>query len=110
MNTPHSQRRALGAALRHIYAHNWRKGLCAECGRFCHIADVGIFYGSCTDMEPPEPEFFCTRCAVRKLNQAIKNPTTVSINCWWVKPYYVSVAKAVLRHKRKIEGKWQKRE
>lgn len=73
---------------------------CCECGRFCLPADSGVMYGGCTDMEPPEADYFCPRCAQQLLKKAQRTPESITAGCWWHKPNYVSVAKSILRHRR----------
>jgi len=74
---------------------------CSECGRFCIPQDSGTMYGSYNDYEPPEDVLLCPRCADRKMAEAIRAPATIIVGCWWRKPDYVSVAKSILRHRRK---------
>lgn len=69
---------------------------CEECGKFCQPYDHGTYYGSCTDIEPPEPSYFCKKCVKRKL----EHPETIISGCWWLKPDYVRIAKSILRHRR----------
>ena len=71
---------------------------CEECGRFCVPVDNGTYYGSVTDLEPPEPSFFCKKCVIKKL----KEPNKIIVNCWWLKPNFVSVSKSIARHNKKI--------
>lgn len=69
---------------------------CSECGRFCVPYDKGTYYGSCNDLEPPDPLFFCKKCVEKKLEE----PERVISRCWWIKPNYVRVAKSIVRHRR----------
>ena len=75
---------------------------CSRCGRFCVPKDEGTYYGSCNDTEPNEPEFFCAHCAQAETAEAIAAPDRVIINCWWMKPDFVRVAKSILRHRRSL--------
>lgn len=72
-----------------------------SCGRFCIPADRGTHYGAAPDLDEPEETFWCPRCASAELQYAITTPEKVIIACWWRKPYYVRVAKSILRHRRK---------
>lgn len=77
---------------------------CCNCGRFLSYSppvDYGIYYGSYYHMEPPEPSEYCPKCANEMMQRAIKNPESVITDCWWIKPNYVSVAKSILRHRRR---------
>lgn len=78
---------------------------CEICGKFCRSYDKGMLYGYAGSMEPPEPSYFCEKCTKKQL----KNPEKVIINCWWIKPTFVSVAKAINRHNRKIMHGYRKR-
>lgn len=69
---------------------------CEECGRFCKPIDSGTYYGNATDLDPPDPSFFCKKCVDKRL----KSPDTVIIGCWWHKPNFVSIAKSIRRHKK----------
>jgi len=71
---------------------------CEECGKFCIPYDSGTYYGSVTDIDPPDTSYFCKKCVDKKL----KEPNRIIINCWWLKPNFVSIAKSILRHKRHI--------
>jgi len=73
---------------------------CSECGQFCRPVDSGTFYGHCNDTDPPDPDFFCARCAKRNMDEAIKTPERIISRCWWIKPDYVLVAKSILRNRR----------
>lgn len=75
---------------------------CSCCGQFCWPHDSGTYYGSYFDLEPPDPEIFCKRCARKLMQGAVDNPEKVIVGCWWIKPDYVRVAKSILRHQRKI--------
>ena len=75
---------------------------CERCGRFCEPVDQGVYYGGCEDIEPPDTSYFCARCAEQNMQEAITSPDTVISGCWWIKPAYVVVAKALLRHARKV--------
>jgi len=81
--------------------HEWERIRCYECGRFCIPADDGTFYGGPCDLEPPDTSFFCPVCAKRRMDVAMHKPEKVILGCWWIKPDYVAVAKAVLRHRRR---------
>jgi len=72
---------------------------CHICGRFCQPADVGALFNFST-LEEPEDLFFCPRCAGSKLSQAMQKPESLVFGCWWHKPYYIRVAKSVLRHRK----------
>jgi hypothetical protein len=78
---------------------------CCACGRFHnphHLdSDGGIHYGHSYDLQPPDPTQYCPKCAKEALEEAIQNPESIAINCWWIKPNFVSVAKSILRHRRK---------
>ena len=40
---------------------------CAICGRFVsYDADYSVPFGSSSDMEPPDPEYYCPRCIERE--------------------------------------------
>lgn len=72
---------------------------CEYCGRFVgYGADSGTYYGSYFDYEPPDPVYFCKKCVEERL----QHPEDVITGCWWLKPDYVRVAKAILRHRRKL--------
>ena len=73
---------------------------CCECGQF--IADTSAFYGASCDVEPPDEDYYCPRCAAKNMPFARAYPERVVIGCFWVKPDYVSVAKSILRHQRKM--------
>ena len=74
---------------------------CYHCGQFCIPVDYGIFYGSCCDFEPPDPVYFCKKCFEKQVVKAKENPDKVISRCWWVKPYYVIIAKSIRRHRAK---------
>ena len=82
---------------------------CTDCGRFTHLgirgSDSGTYYGGPCDTEPPDPHIFCPHCAGEQLEEAKRKPERTPIGCWWIKPYYVRVAKAILRHRRKDGAK-----
>lgn len=68
---------------------------CEICGKFCKPYDKGVYYGGCLDLEPPDPVYFCNKCADSKA----KDPQKVIVNCWWIKPNFVRVAKCINRHR-----------
>lgn len=76
---------------------------CCCCGRFCRPVDTGNRYGTASDTEPPEEVFWCRKCAKKEMS-----PARIIFNgnsgCWWVKPNFVSVAKSILRNRRKREA------
>ena len=74
---------------------------CSICGRFCKPADDGVMHGSSYDWDPPDPEYFCKNCFNDLIAKAKDQPEKIPISCWWIKPQYVSVAKAIMRHRRK---------
>jgi hypothetical protein len=51
---------------------------CSECGRFCIPADESTDFGSCGDLEPPDPHFYCKRCARKLERRAI-----IEKQLWW---------------------------
>ena len=75
---------------------------CSECGRFCKPVDRGIYYGECTSTEPYDPELFCQSCYDKNMLEAKTTPEKVIIKCWWMKPDFISVAKSVLRHRKRL--------
>ena len=77
---------------------------CCECGQFCVPVDAGCYYGDYYDFEPPDESYFCPKCSERRLQKAIQTPEEVIVGAWWQKPNYVSVAKSILRHRKKIMG------
>jgi len=58
---------------------------CAFCGRFVSWkADQATYYGSVTDCEPPDPHYFCDRCADEsKLEQLSKGRP---YQAYWLEP------------------------
>ena len=73
---------------------------CCECGRFVSFwDDQGVPYGGYNDYEPPPSQYFCKECARRC---ALRLADGGSVwEGWWVKPAYISVAKSIIRHRRK---------
>ena len=68
-------------------------GRCCVCGRFVSwSADQGTRYGRATDMEPPDPMFYCERCADARKARAIANGRV--IDCWYIKPEWALDAQA----------------
>ena len=58
---------------------------CCKCGRFVGWdADSGAYWGSSQDPEPPDPIYFCKRCAEKLKLEAIQKGYT--LNCYWCKP------------------------
>jgi len=45
--------------------------------------------------------YFCKNCFNDLIAKAKDQPEKIPIRCWWIKPQYVSVAKAIMRHRRK---------
>jgi len=46
---------------------------CCICGRFVSWqADYSTCFGGALDYEPPEPDYFCSRCAEESKQQCIK--------------------------------------
>jgi len=77
---------------------------CCECGRFVSYtaADCGTMYGNSTRLEPPAADFFCKSCAAENIAKAVARGST--IDCWWIKPAWVRIAKSILRHRHKHRG------
>ena len=45
---------------------------CCMCGRFCgYQADASTPFGNSSMLEPPDPEFYCKRCAKRCEDEAV---------------------------------------
>lgn len=80
---------------------NHSSGNCSDCGRFCRPGDVGVYYGDPRDLEPPDETVWCERCAMTRIEQAKNRPESIVVGCWWVKPDFVSVARAIVRHRRR---------
>lgn len=74
---------------------------CENCGKFCRPYDSGTYFGTANDLEPPDESFFCEKC----IKEILKEPEKVISGCWWLKPDYVSIAKSIIRHRRKHEFK-----
>lgn len=46
---------------------------CCICGRYCGWrADSSTPFGNSYSMEPPEPEFYCRRCARKEEREALR--------------------------------------
>ena len=76
---------------------------CCQCGRFInHVGDSSAFHGGSTDIEPPDDDFYCDKCAAYNMSWAIAHPAEVVSTCqaFWHKPSHVAVAKSILRHKK----------
>ena len=54
---------------------------CCVCGKFTVPADTAIEYGSYYDLEPPDPIFWCAKCAKLESKQA-------HIDCYWIQPKF----------------------
>ena len=77
----------------------WRYDIrCTVCGKFCKVADIGAHYGGDLAEEQPDEEFFCESCVTEKLQDAERTAKEI----WWYRPYYVRVAKAIMRHRKKV--------
>jgi hypothetical protein len=62
---------------------------CSSCGRFCRPADRGIPFGGPTDLEPPDEQFWCRRCARSEELRCLK---TEWVPLYWVKPRWTRKA------------------
>jgi len=68
---------------------------CAYCGKFVSwTADQATYYGSSQDTEPPDPHYFCSGCAEKRKQEAIK--TGVLYSAYWCKPKWWLEAKEIL--------------
>lgn len=36
---------------------------CSECGKFCKPYDRGVPFGGESDLDPPDDDFYCEKCA-----------------------------------------------
>jgi len=74
---------------------------CCECGQFipCFGGDQGVMHGGYSDYEPPPAQFFCDMCAEQRMWYLVKRGNVWE--GWWTPPDYVTVAKSILRHRRK---------
>jgi len=57
---------------------------CCVCGRFCKVADSGVPFGSYGDLEPPEDDLFCNRCAELEYDRCVRYGRV--IGGYWIKP------------------------
>lgn len=55
---------------------------CCVCGKFCKPVATAIEYGGYFDIDPPDPVFWCNKCAT-----IIK--TKQFIDCYWIKPNFI---------------------
>ena len=68
-------------------AHHWEDSVtrCCVCGRFVKWnADSSTYFGGATDLEPPDPLFYCHRCAKREEQLTVVRGYVC--NCHWIKP------------------------
>ena len=56
---------------------------CCRCGRFCVPVDQSTNFGHTGDLEPPDDEYYCKRCARREENDAVK---TGRVPSFWRNP------------------------
>ena len=60
---------------------------CCSCGRFCKVnSDVGIPFGSSQDVDPPDEEYWCTRCAKKEYRHYLKQRW---IPVYWCHPKWI---------------------
>lgn len=58
---------------------------CEYCGRFVSwTADQATYYGSVIDIEPPDPHYFCERCAEEARQEQLKKGQPYQ--AYWLEP------------------------
>lgn len=64
---------------------------CHMCGRFCKAEECSVPFGGAADLEPPDDEFYCSSCAKREEEHAVK---TGRVPSPWIKaPWMYRAAK-----------------
>lgn len=59
---------------------------CSICGKFCKIVDIGIPFGNCNDLEPPDEILFCQECVDREKAYHLEKKWMPN---FWLKPNWV---------------------
>lgn len=69
----------------------WKYNLRCGCGRFVKpAADNGTMYGGVTDIDEPEPEYYCPKCAKKSIERSVQQGYLV--DAWYRPPKWVQVA------------------
>ena len=70
---------------------------CSVCGRFIDKPyDEGCNFGSSTDTDPPDPDYFCKKCANGLMRIAEIAPKQIAGEVWWCSPKYVARARKAI--------------